>query len=279
MPVMRQPLPSLVLAVALSCAASFAACADDAPAVPEMAPGFLQGYLPPEALPNSAALLPPPPALGSAGALLDQDVARAALALQGTPRWALATLDANLHFPAAADAFSCALSAPVNETDTPRTYLMLRRVLTDAGRATSSAKKKYMHARPFMMDGQPTCSPGDDEHLRADGSYPSGHTSIGWAWALVLAETSPDLSDAIIRRGLSFGESRLVCNVHWESDVIEGRNVGAATVARLHSDPQFLDDLAAAKQELAAARAKNLPPNRDCKMEADALASTPLFSP
>jgi hypothetical protein len=51
------------------------------------------------------------------------------------------------------------------------------------------------------------------------------------------------------------------------------------TVALLHAEPDFLADLAAAKTELAAARAKHLPLQRDCKFEATALAETPPQSP
>jgi acid phosphatase (class A) len=188
-------------------------------------------------------------------------------------------MDADLKFPWAAGDFSCALGAPVTEEDTPRLYVMLKRMMTDAGAATGAAKDKYQHARPFMLEGQPTCTPQDEKALRENGSYPSGHTSIGWAWALVLAETSPVQSNAILARGRAFGESRLVCNVHWDSDVMEGLFIGAATVARLHAEPAFLADLEAAKSELKAARAKNLPPQRDCKFEADALSQTPVQSP
>ena len=269
---------ALSWSTALSCFGGLAS-ADEAPAVPEVRPGVLKGYLPKEAVPDSAALLPSPPAVGSAAEELDQDVARANLALRGSERWRLAAMDANLSFPEAAGTFSCALGAAVTEQDTPRLYRMLRRIMTDAGFATFSAKEKYQHARPFMLDGQPTCTPDKEQTLRAQGSYPSGHTSIGWAWALVLAEASPGESDAILARGRAFGESRLVCNVHWESDVIEGRFIGAATVARLHAEPDFLADLAAAKAELAAARAKALPPQRDCKFEAEALTQTPPQSP
>ena len=247
--------------------------------VREIRPGVLAGYLAKTALPDSLALLPPPPALGSAAEALDQDVARENLALRDTPRWKLAGMDADLAFPWAAGDFSCAVGAAITQQDTPRLYTMLRRVESDAGAATGAAKDKYMHARPFMMDGQPTCRPQDDSALRMNGSYPSGHTSIGWAWALVLAEASPEQSGAIVARGRAFGESRLVCNVHWESDVLEGRFIGAATVSRLHSEPTFLADLEAAKSELAAARAGNLAPQRDCKFEADALAQTPPQAP
>ena len=130
-----------------------------------------------------------------------------------------------------------------------------------------------------MLNHSPTCFPAADNALRSSGSYPSGHTAIGWAWALALSEASPDKSEAILARGRAFGESRLVCNVHWESDVIEGRFMGAANIARLHDQPEFLPDLEAAKSELAAARAKSLPPQNDCKFEKEALGETPPQSP
>ena len=159
---------------------------------PETSPGILKGYLPKEAVPDSAALLPPPPAMGSAAEALDQEIARENLTLRGTPRWKLASMDADLRFPSAAGDFSCALGAPVTEQDTPRLYVMLQRIMTDAGAATGAAKNKYRHARPFMLDSQPTCAPDQEPVLRTSGSYPSGHTAIGWAWALVLSEASPD---------------------------------------------------------------------------------------
>ena len=239
----------------------------------------MAGYLAPAAVPDSAALLPAPPAEGSAAIALDQETNRNDLALQGAPRWRLAGMDANLSFPWAAGDFACALDISVTQLDTPRLYQLLRRSMTDAGGATAAAKDKYKRERPFMVNKQPTCTPGAEERLATNGSYPSGHTAIGWTWALILSEISPEQSQAILERGRSFGESRLVCNVHWESDVIEGRLVGAATVAKLHADPRFLADLDAAKAEVAAARARKLAPQRDCKFEAEALAGRPPQAP
>ncbi len=240
--------------------------------VPEIRPGFLAGYLDETDLPDSKALLPPPPAEGSAAKALDEEISRKALSLRGTPRWSLATQDAELSFPEAAIAFSCALNVSITEQETPSLYRLLRRTLADAGLATSSAKHQYNRKRPFMVNKEPTCSPEWDEHLRKDGSYPSGHTAIGWAWALVLSEIAPDRADEIIARGRAYGQSRVVCNVHWQSDVNAGRFIAAATVARLHANPAFMKDLEAAKDEIAEVRAKGLTPSRDCETEAAALA-------
>jgi len=197
---------------------------------------------------------------------------RQSLALHGTPRWKLAAEDANLMFPKAAGTFSCALDAPITEEKTPHLYMLLRRTLADAGLSTYTAKNHYKRTRPFVVNKQPTCTPDEEEHLKKDGSYPSGHTALGWAWALILTEIAPDRTDAILARGRAFGESRVVCNVHWHSDVIEGRFMGAAAVARLHADPAFRAELEAAKAELATVRAKGLKPSRDCDAEAKALA-------
>jgi acid phosphatase (class A) len=248
-------------------------------AVPEIHPGILAGYLQPEELPNSLDLVPPPPAEGSAALAFDEEVSRRSLALRGTPRWDLAAADAELMFPEAAGTFSCALGIPITESDTPHIYMLLRRTLADAGLSTYSAKNHYQRQRPFMVNNAPICTPDEEELLRKDGSYPSGHTAIGWAWALILSEIAPERADAILARGRAFGESRIVCNVHWHSDVVEGQFMGAAAVARLHADPAFQAELEAAKTEFAAARAKGLEPSRDCGVEIEALANDLFLKP
>jgi acid phosphatase (class A) len=278
----RVPVLFVCLALAAGCAtapppasAGRPAAVPGAPDVPEVWPGYLAGYLTKAALPDSLALVPPPPAPGSAALALDEDANRKALALRGTPRFAQATEDANLLFPRAAGTFSCALGAPVTEADTPHLYLVLRRVLSDAGASTGRAKDKYKRLRPFLVNKEPSCTPAEEAELGQQGSYPSGHSAAGWTWALVLAEVDPDHENEILARGRAFGQSRVVCNVHWQNDVNEGRIMGAATVARLHADPAFRADLDAAKKELAAVRAKGFAPSRDCKAEADALAAVP----
>jgi len=149
--------------------------------------------------------------------------------------------------------------------------MLLRRTVADAGFSTYNAKKHYQRKRPFIVNEQPVCTPDSREFLVANGSYPSGHAAIGWVWALILGEIAPEQADAIFARGRSFGESRIICNVHWHSDVVAGRFIGAAAVARLHADPAFRAELEAAKAEVANFRTKGYKPLRDCRAEADAL--------
>lgn len=268
--------------LALACTTLLIACASqtatrpaDAPTmtatVPEISPGIPAGYLPAQSLPDSLALVPPPPAADSAAFAQDQAVREEATTLRGTPRWQQAVSDADLHFPHVASTFSCALGVPVSKEATPRLYLLLQRSMVDAGLSTYKAKNQYARTRPFVLAKDASCTPDEEAALRKDGSYPSGHTTIGWAWALILTELAPDQANAVLARGRSFGESRLVCNVHWQSDILQGRFMGASTVARLRADPTFQADLAAAGREIASARAQGLAPSRDCAAEAAAL--------
>jgi acid phosphatase (class A) len=272
------PLALVGLVVLLGCSA--ARTTPDAPpaspaSVPEVRPGILAGYLADgSALPDSEALLPPPPRAGSDALAADEEAYRAHAALRGSPRWELAARDADLSFPAAAGAFSCAIGTAITEEATPRLYTLLRRSMVDAGRATRAAKDAHRRPRPFVVHRDSSCVPAAERGLAADGSYPSGHAAIGWAWSLILAELAPDRIDLIVARGASFGQSRVVCGVHWQSDVIAGRAVGAAVVARLHADEAFRADLEAARAELAGARSGGPAPDRDCAAEATALAET-----
>ena len=111
------------------------------------------------------------------------------------------------------------------------------------------------------------CTPALDPVLRKDGSYPSGHVAIGWGWALLLAEVDPEHAEAILARGRAFGESRMICNVHWASDVEEGRTMAAATAAKLHAQAELRADIEAARAEVVALRARGLAPSRDCVKE------------
>lgn len=220
--------------------------------IKEIHAGILEGYLSEEEMPNSLQLVPPPPGEGSAAFRLDQEIAARYVALEDEARKEQAVKDAVLTFPQATLAFNIVLDIEVSEENTPHLYMILRRTLADAGLSTYAAKNHYQRARPFMVNNAPTCTPEEEAALREDGSYPSGHTAIGWAWALILAEVFPGQVDVILARGKEFGISRNVCNVHWHSDVVAGRMMGAAAVACLHANADFIIDLEAAKMEIQA---------------------------
>jgi acid phosphatase (class A) len=239
--------------------------------VAESSPGYVPGYLKPDELPETVKLLPPPPAAGTALLAADEEAYRALTPLVGTPRWDLAASDADLRFPHATRFFSCALDIPISAEATPHLNMLLRRVRADASRANDKTKDRYKRPRPFMVTNEAMCVPAERTRYKPD-SYPSGHASIGWAWALVLSEIAPDRSNAVLARGYAFGNSRAVCRVHWKSDLDAGRIVGAATVSRLHANELFLAQRDLARAEIAAARAAGLHSPLDCAAERAALS-------
>ena len=239
--------------------------------LPEIRPGYVAGYLTPEQLPNTVALLPPPPAAGSAALAADEEMYKATRKLKDTPRWALAASDAELRFPHATGVFQCALGIAISAEGTPHLNMLLRRVRMDSSRANDKPKDHYKRVRPYRAAKEASCTPKEEATQKPD-SFPSGHASIGWAWALTLAEVAPEKTDAVLARGYAYGQSRVVCGVHYKSDVEAGRVVGAATVARLHVDPVYTAQVALARKEVQAAWAAGSKPKVDCEAEARALA-------
>ena len=179
--------------------------------------------------------------------------------------------DADYKSPHVVDAFACTIGVTITPEATPKLYTLLRRSLIDAGLSTYKAKTHYKRTRPFVAANDPViCTPADAEGLAKDGSYPSGHSAFGWAWGLILAEMIPAKADAIIKRGYDFGQSRVQCGVHWQSDVDAGRVVASAAVAQLHANPEFIKAFGEAKQEVDAVLAANKPAP-DCALEKEAV--------
>jgi acid phosphatase (class A) len=111
------------------------------------------------------------------------------------------------------------------------------------------------------------------DELKASPSYPSGHAATGWLYALLLAEIDPAHADAIVQRGRAYGESRVVCGVHYYSDIVGGRMMASALVAALHGAPEFETDIASARAEVFSLRGKAQPAAAACDAEKSNLAT------
>ena len=212
------------------------------------------GYLSAEQIPDGKIILPAPPAAGSPQDVADHQTFANTRALKDGPRWALAQEDDDINPRGAGRYFDCAIGAQIGRDQPPAVTRLLTRILIDVSKSYVPAKDYYKRPRPVVGNDAPVCVPRD-EHLATSYSYPSGHASISWAWALVLAEMEPDRASAILARGASVGDSRVACGVHYSSDVQAGRLVGAAVVAAEHNSPEFLADMKAAKAEIDARRA------------------------
>lgn len=200
-------------------------------------------------VPNSFMLLPAPPDGASITFLNDQARYNWGKTMRNTPRGEQAFKDAHVEGNGVPQAFSEAFGVEINE-ETPEILKLVIGMREDAGDlGTREAKNYYNRQRPFSFYEEDTCNPELQAELSTNGSYPSGHTSIGWATALVLAEINPERQNEILKRGYEMGESRVICGYHFQSDVDAGRITGAVTVARLHADPGFQAQLEKAKAE------------------------------
>lgn len=214
----------------------------------EQVPHFLTA----KEAPDSLAILPPPPDFNSVDFLRDKAMYDWGVAQRRTPRGKLAWQDANVKAENIPLLFAQAFGYPLSKAQAPEIYYLMITMKEDAGTwATASAKQHYQRIRPFSFYGVPTCRQEDEQTLAGEGSYPSGHTTIGWALALVLAEINPARQQEIMRRGLEIGESRVICGYHWQSDIDAARIMAAAVVARLHSNAQFSQQMVKAKAEFA----------------------------
>jgi membrane-associated phospholipid phosphatase len=142
------------------------------------------------------------------------------------------------------------LGFEITKEKTPAIYKLLYNVLWTENLSTHNAKRKYMRTRPFAQYNEHTWGRFDNEReLRFNGSYPSGHTALGWATALVLSEMVPELQDTLLRTGFQYGESRVIVGAHYQSDVDAGYLCGSTAVAVMHASEYFQKDLEAARKE------------------------------
>jgi acid phosphatase (class A) len=208
-----------------------------------------QHYLAP-GHPDGVALLPPPPAAGSVEETADLDSVRAVFKGRTPAEEKRALKDAGLSF----SIFPAAIGPVFDPAKLPKTQALLKRVKDEIGMAIDTPKNYFKRQRPYQMD----------EHLSLGApersfSYPSGHSTRGTVYSLVLAELFPDKRPAILEVGRNLGWDRVLLGKHFPSDVYAGRVLGQALVRELLTSPSFQHDLLEAKAEIQAAEQVPVP--------------------
>lgn len=200
-------------------------------------------YLLPHHL-DGVALLPPPPAPGSKEQEADLNEARAVFKGRTPQEEARAFKDAKLSF----SLFEPAIGSVFQPGKLPKTEALLSKVRKEIGEPIDVPKDYYKRLRPYVVD--PKLYLGAPEK---SFSYPSGHSTRGTVYAMVLAEIFPDKKDAILEMGRNIGWDRVLIGKHFPTDVFAGRVLGKAIFNELMQSPSFQHDLAAAKAEVQAA--------------------------
>ena len=186
-------------------------------------------------------VLPPAPVVGGNVGRTDMEVVRGYQILQGSPRWTQATSDA------ATDpfkAFSAVMGPEFTALQRPEVAALFAYAGRQSALASSEAKAAFPRPRPFLADASIKLCVTE---IPGGSSYPSGHAGWGWLSAQILARVEPTRAEAILARGRDYGLSRVICGVHYPSDVDAGRLMGDAVLARLEGDGEYQRLLIAAK--------------------------------
>ncbi|MDG2534814.1 phosphatase PAP2 family protein [Sphingomonas sp. HITSZ_GF] len=210
------------------------------------------GYLTPGEF-EVTRVLPPAPIAGDARYESDRAIFRGTRALLTTPRGALATSDVVSSPEALMRDFSCAVGVSLTPENAPKLMHVIRRAGIDTGAQTNIAKNLFKRERPFKIDEGDICE--SKAELADSYDYPSGHTTRGWTWAMILADLAPDRAQEILKRGRAYGESRFICGAHNQSAVEAGFISASATLTLVRTKPAYRADLAEARAELGALRA------------------------
>ncbi len=201
---------------------------------------------PPEVIDGRALVGPPPEPLSAAQAA-DTLAMRPAVSAD---RLAQARADQTVDMWLA---FRPVLGENFSEANFPRTARVIATARIAVGSSIGATKNEWMRPRPLIVDERVIQCDTPDAELRAQGSYISGHAALGYTWALILAELAPKHASDILVRGRDYGDSRVICGMHYPSDIEAGRLIASGVVARLHGDREFRRQIDAARREMARA--------------------------
>ncbi|MQB54035.1 phosphatase PAP2 family protein [Rahnella sp. RcJ3] len=130
----------------------------------------------------------------------------------------------------------------------PKTAALFDRIVATEDVVDDYAKKAFNRPRPYMLDEQihPLLKKSKS------GSWPSGHSTIGYLMATVLGEMVPEKRNALFTRAAGYAENRLVAGFHYRSDTVMSRTGAALIAQKMEEQPDFKTEFDAAKAELRA---------------------------
>lgn len=143
--------------------------------------------------------------------------------------------------------FKTVLGPGFNARALPLTAVLSRHVEQDEKADIEPVKNVFRRERPYNFDKSlhPVCR----TKLKND-SYPSGHAMTDYLMALTLASMLPERRAAIFARADAYAHERLICGVHYPSDVEAGKRLAYALFAVMATKPRFQAERAAAEAEM-----------------------------
>lgn len=196
---------------------------------------------------DPATFLPPPPVAGSIQAKAELAELHAIETDRTAADVAAARSDSETKN---ATIFAEAIGPGFDLARLPATQRLMAAVRAAEKDAANRGKDEFKRPRPWIIDDKLKTCERSDEPL---SSYPSGHTTMAFSMGATLARLVPGKAQPIMARAARYGQSRIVCEQHWRSDVTAGEALGIIVAERLMTKPAFATQFAAAQAELAAA--------------------------
>jgi acid phosphatase (class A) len=130
--------------------------------------------------------------------------------------------------------FSGAVGAEVGGS-TPALKAGLESFMAPVNTAFGVIKRQRARVRPYVAHAELSpCLPPE-----ATGSFPSGHATWFRATAELLADLLPERRERLERVGRQGGANRVLCGVHYPSDVEAGQRLGAEAARQIIASPQW----------------------------------------
>ena len=198
---------------------------------------------------DSVRLLPPPPAPGSAQAKAEIAELDRIQAERSKAQFDAAGHDAHTE---TLMMFAPVLGGDFDLEKLPATAKLSTDMAKTEEMVTKDGKAFFKRSRPYIVDAQiKTCEP--PKPAPAENSYPSGHATVAFIMGTVMASAIPGKAQAILARSREFAENRLVCGVHYRSDIVAGETLGTLVGAELLQNAAFRPEYDAAVAELRSA--------------------------
>ncbi len=142
--------------------------------------------------------------------------------------------------------FASVLGPKFSAAELPLTKTLSDHLRNASAVINPSLKLHFGRPRPFVASSQvhPVCE------KTASESFPSGHAMVGTLEALALTQIVPERSPGILQRLDEYTGNRVVCGVHYPSDVAASRIVGSSLFGLIAASPVFQEEIAEAKAEL-----------------------------
>ena len=132
---------------------------------------------------------------------------------------------------------------------TPEIILLCERSVTDANKANTIVKNTFQRVRPFATFHDASLKPETDDEEAKTFSYPSGHSTRGFMFALTLCTVAPEFTSEIMERAQQYAMNRVICGHHWKSDIDASLLLASAMFANVVCTDEHQAQLKKARAE------------------------------